>query len=196
MRLGLFGGVFNPPHLGHVVCAQEARIQLELDEVWLIPTGEPPHKSLDNDPGGKLRFEMCRRAIEGQPGLAVSDIEVNRPGISYSVDTLTVLNEQMHKEELFMILGADQASTMATWRNPAAIGRIVEVAVVDRGDVDRPTIAQAVVEATGKQPLFVEMPRIDVSSSFVRESAAAGRTVRHLVAAGVAETIELQGLYA
>ena len=196
MRLGLFGGVFNPPHLGHVVCAQEARIQLELDEVWLIPVGTPPHKSLENDPGGELRFEMCRRAIDGQPGLAVSDIEVNRPGLSYSVDTLTVLNEQMHKDELFMILGADQAVNIGNWRDPAGIGRIVDIAVVDRDDTEHALVTKAVLAATGKQPVFVKMPRIDVSSSSVRDAVAAGKTVRHLVAPGVAETIEMKGLYA
>jgi nicotinate-nucleotide adenylyltransferase len=194
VRVGVFGGMFNPPHVGHLVFAQEGRVQLDLDEVWLMPTGTPSHKEVA-DPGADVRLELCRRAIEGQPGLVASDVEVNRRGASYTVDTLRELTVSSPNHEFTLIVGADQALSLGEWREPHEIGGLATIAVADRGDSSRDDVQAEVVKACDTDPLFVDMPRVDVSSTLVRERLAAGETIRHLVPRGVAEMVEQEGLY-
>jgi nicotinate-nucleotide adenylyltransferase len=199
MRIGLLGGTFSPPHHGHVICAQEARIQLDLDEVWLMPVGEPPHREIDADadPGDQLRVSMCRLAVIGQPGLSVSTVEVDRDGLSYTVDTLEQLVNQSSDNAFTLIIGADQAMSFGNWREPDRIGQLADIAVATRVDHDREEAFQEVVRATGgKEPLAIEMPRVDISSSLIRERIYRGATVAHLVPAGIAELIEERDLYA
>src|SRR5438046_5385086 len=105
MRTGILGGTFNPPHLGHLVCAQEAYVQLRLDLVLFIPTRTPPHKVLRDDPGPAHRLELCRLAVLGDDRFSVSDLEVRRDGPSYTVDTLEELRATVPDSEPFLILG-------------------------------------------------------------------------------------------
>ncbi|MGB0872650.1 MAG: nicotinate-nucleotide adenylyltransferase [Solirubrobacterales bacterium] len=199
MRIGLLGGTFSPPHHGHVICAQEARIQLELDVVWMLPVGDPPHRTLDpsDHPPAELRLSMCRLAVIGQPGLDVCSVELDRAGTSYTVDTLDELVKKDSDNEFTLIVGADQAMAFGNWREPDRIGQLAEVAVAARVDHDRDQAMFEVIRATGgKQPRSIEMPRIDISSSLIRERIYGGNTVSHLVPAGIAEMIEEQKLYA
>jgi len=198
MRIGLLGGTFSPPHHGHVICAQEARIQLELDAVWLIPVSDPPHRDIESesDPGDETRVNMCRLAILGQPGLEVSTLEIERGGTSYTVDTLEQLVKQHPDTDFTLIIGADQAMSLGNWRNPERIGELAEIAVATRVDHDREQAIGEVKRATaGKEPEPIEMPRVDISSSLIRERIAGGATVAHLVPAGIAELIEEKELY-
>jgi nicotinate-nucleotide adenylyltransferase len=198
MRVGLLGGLFSPPHHGHVIAAQEARIQLDLDEVWLLPVANPPHREMDpdTDPGDELRLNMCRLAIIGQPGLQVSTIEVDRGGTSYTVDTLESLAESNPDTEFTLIIGADQAMAFGNWRDPERIGALAEIAVATRVDHDRAQALSEVTRATGgKEPRGIDMPRVDISSSLIRERLIGGATVAHLVPAGIAELIEEKELY-
>lgn len=198
MRIGLLGGTFSPPHLGHIVCAQEARIQLDLDEVWLLPVGEPPHRTLDRDqhPGDETRLNMCRLAVIGQPGLSVCTAELDREGTSYTVSTLDELVKINPDNEFTLIIGADQAMAFGNWREPERIAKLAKIAVAARVDNDREDALAEVMRATGgEEPQTIEMPRIDISSTLIRERAYAGNTVAHLVPAGVSEIIEEQGLY-
>src|SRR5213082_2067639 len=103
------GGTFNPPHLGHLVCAQEAYLQLGLDRVMLIPARIPPHKPVEAEPGAEHRLELCRLAVAGDQRFIVSDLEIGRSGPSYTVDTLKELHSQAPDNELFLILGGDVA---------------------------------------------------------------------------------------
>lgn len=199
MRIGLLGGAFSPPHHGHIICAQEARIQLELDEVWLLPVGSPPHRQLNPDqhPSDKLRLAMCRLAVIGQPGLSVCNEELDRGGTSYTVDTLQALVEIDPDTEFTLIVGADQAITFADWRDPDRIGQLAQIAIAMRLDHDRGQAISEVSRVTnGKPPVAIDMPRIDISSSLIRERIYNGQTVAHLVPAGIAELIEEQELYA
>ncbi|MGB1583025.1 MAG: nicotinate-nucleotide adenylyltransferase [Solirubrobacterales bacterium] len=199
MRIGLLGGTFSPPHHGHVICAQEARIQLELDAVWMVPVGDPPHRTLDpsDHPPAELRLSMCRLAVIGQPGLDVCSVELDRAGTSYTVDTLDELVKKDSDNEFTLIVGADQAMAFGNWREPDRIGQLAEVAVAARVDHDRDQAMSEVIRATGgKQPRSIEMPRIDISSSLIRERIYGGNTVSHLGPAGIAEMIEEQKLYA
>jgi nicotinate-nucleotide adenylyltransferase len=198
MRVGILGGTFSPVHHGHVICAQEARVQLDLDVVRIMPVGIPPHRNLEDDenPGDKHRLSMCRLAVIGQPGLEVADIELEREGTSYTVDTLEELAKQEPDTQFTLIIGADQAMAFGNWREPERIAQLADIAVATRVDHNRDEAVAEVIRATnGKEPLPFEMPRIDISSTLIRDRVYRGATVAHLVPAGIPELIEEAGLY-
>ncbi len=196
MRVGIFGGVFNPPHLGHLICAQEAHRQLALDVVVLVPVGEAPHRSVEHDPGGEMRFQLCERATVADDRLDASRLEVDRTGPSYTVETLRVLRERAPKDERVLVLGADQASRLADWRAPDEVLALAEIAVVDRGGVAREDVSRAVDRvAPGAGVAYFDMPRVDISSTLVRERVSAGASIRYLVPDPVAAFVEEHDLY-
>jgi nicotinate-nucleotide adenylyltransferase len=194
--LGILGGTFNPPHLGHLVCAQEAHARLGLDRVVLMPAGIPPHKEVPADPGPEARFELCRLAIGDDERFEVSRLELERSGPSYTVDTLRALREQRPQDELTFIVGGDMARSLPTWREPERVLGLATLAVAERDDVDREQIqAELDTLATADRFAFFDMPRIDVSSSLVRERIATGAPIRYLVPDAVAAAIEEHGWY-
>ena len=194
--LGILGGTFNPPHVGHLVCGQEARAALGLDEVVLMPVASPPHKPLADDPGPEARLEMCRRAAGDADWLGVSDVEVRRGGASYTADTLAELREARPGDELTWIAGGDMALSLPGWHEPERILSLARFAVAERQETRREEIERALSDLTGKDSVvFFDMPRIDVSSSEVRARVAAGRPVRWLVPDAVARYVEERGLY-
>lgn len=196
MRVGIFGGTFNPPHHGHLICAQEARIQLDLDEVRLVPVRIPPHRAIEADAGEDRRLAMVKLAAIGQPGLSISTLELDREGTSYTVDTLATLKDQEPETQFTLIIGADQAMSFGNWREPERIAALAGIAVATRVEHNREEAVAEVERATGgKSPQPFDMPRIDISSTLIRERAYNGATVAHLVPAGVAELIEESGLY-
>lgn len=196
MRLGLLGGTFNPPHVGHLVCAQEALEQLSLDRVLLVPAGTPPHKQVAGDPGPRARLDLCRLAVAGDDRLGVCELEVDRPGASYSVDTLRELHAREPRDELTFIVGADMAETLPAWREPHEILRLARLAVAERSGVRREDILERLAPLdAGDRVDFFDMPRIDVSSTLLRERAARGAGVRHYTPDGVAAEIARRGLY-
>ncbi|MGH2959115.1 MAG: nicotinate-nucleotide adenylyltransferase [Solirubrobacterales bacterium] len=198
MRVGILGGTFSPIHHGHVICAQEARLQLELDAVRIMPVGTPPHRQLetDEDPGDKHRLSMVRLAVIGQPGLEISTAELEREGTSYTIDTLTELVDQEPDTQFTLIIGADQAMSFGNWRDPEKIAELADIAVATRVDHNRDEAVQEVIRATGgKEPKAFAMPRVDISSTFIRERIYRGATVAHLVPAGIPELIEEAQLY-
>jgi nicotinate-nucleotide adenylyltransferase len=195
-RLGILGGTFNPPHLGHLICAQEALVQLELDVVALMPVSSPPHKVLEDDPGPEHRLELCRRAVAGDPRLEVSDLEVARGGPSYTVDTLAQLHEQQPGSELTWIAGGDMAASLPDWREPERVLAQARFAVAEREGATRAEIERVREGLGGSRAVaFLDMPRVDISSSLVRRRVAAGLPIRYLVPDGVAEYVEEHGLY-
>jgi nicotinate-nucleotide adenylyltransferase len=195
-RIGLLGGTFNPPHVGHLVCAVQALAQLSLDSVLLVPVYEPPHKQAEADPGVEHRVELCRRAVAGDDRLGVSRADADVPGPSYTVATLRRLNEHCPGDQLTFIVGGDMAFSLPTWREPEAVLDLAELGVAEREGVRRADIAERVSELRGGDRLrFFDMPRLDVSSSLIRRLVAAGRPIRYLVPDGVAAYIEEAGLY-
>jgi len=196
LRLGILGGVFNPPHLGHLVCAQEACARLELDRVILVPVGEAPHREVE-DPGGKTRLELCQAATTDDDRLDCSRVEIDRPGPSYTVDTLHALrDERPDGEELVLILGADQAAELRSWRDPEGVLGLAEMAVVERADLGPEAVRARLDGLPGAERLeFFSMPRIDVSSTLVRRRVADGLPVRYLVPDAVCDLISERGLY-
>ena len=195
--MGILGGTFNPPHVGHLVCASEARWQLELDRVVLMPVSRPPHKRLEADPGIERRLAMCAAAVAGEAGLEVSRVEADRPGASYTVDTLRELHAQSPEHLLTFLVGGDMAHSFPAWREPAAVLELAELGVAEREGLARADIVDRLRTVPGgeKRVRFFDMPRIDVSSSMLRRRVAEGRPVRHLVPDGVAAYIAAQGLY-
>ena len=195
-RVGILGGTFNPPHIGHLVCAQEAHAQLELDVVVFMPVHAPPHKELEEDPGAEHRVELCRLATAKDGRLAVSRLEVDRSGPSFTVDTLTELHESSPEDRLIFIVGGDMARSLPRWREPERVLELAELAAAERAGAGREEIAATLAELPGGDRVrFFEMPRIDVSSSLVRERVAAGLPIRYLVPDDVANYIGAQGLY-
>jgi nicotinate-nucleotide adenylyltransferase len=194
-RVGLLGGTFNPPHLGHLVCASQALAALELDRVLLVPVHEPPHKAADSDPGVEHRVELCRRAVAGDERLAVSLVDAEIPGPSYTVDTLSRLHDRCPGDQLTFIVGGDMAFSLPTWREPEAILELAELGVAEREGVRRADIAERLADIGTDNVRFFDMPRLDISSSGIRRMVAAGRPIRYLVPDAVADYIEQAGLY-
>ncbi|MFL5896555.1 MAG: nicotinate-nucleotide adenylyltransferase [Thermoleophilaceae bacterium] len=196
MRLGIYGGVFNPPHLGHLVAAQEAHAQLELDAVVWIPAGRPPHRVIDQDPGAEARCEMVELTVAGDERFRVSRMEIEREGPSYTVDTLRELKESGPDDELFLVLGGDQAAALSTWHQPEEVLALATIAVFERATDNRNAIAIRLSRIRGADRLrFLSMPRIDISSTLVRRRAAEGKPIRYLVPDKVANFIGAQSLY-
>jgi nicotinate-nucleotide adenylyltransferase len=196
-RVGLLGGTFNPPHIGHLVCAQEAWWQLGLDRVLLVPVHTPPHKEAEEDPGVDARVELCELAVGDDPRFGVSRIEADVPGRSWTVDTLRSLHERHPEHALTFIVGGDMAHSLPAWREPEAILELAELAVAEREGVRREDIADRLGGLRGapERVRFFAMPRIDVSSSLVRRRAAAGQPIRYLVPDAVAAAVERTEMY-
>jgi nicotinate-nucleotide adenylyltransferase len=194
--IGILGGTFNPPHMGHLVMAQEALDQLELDRVVLMPVAVPPHKEAREDPGAAARLELCRLAVAGDDRFDVSALEVERGGASFTVDTLRELHDIEPEHDLTFIVGGDMAQSLPAWREPEAILALARLAVAEREGVRREDIARRLESLHGgDRVVFFDMPRIDVSSSTIRRRVAEGRPVRYLVPDPVAAAITEQGLY-
>jgi nicotinate-nucleotide adenylyltransferase len=196
-RVGVLGGTFNPPHVAHLVCAQEALAQLGLARVLFVPVHAPPHKEAEDDPGVEHRVELCQRAVAGDERFAVSRVDADRPGPSYTVDTLRALRATLPEDELTFIVGGDMAYSLPAWREPAIVLELAEMGVAEREGVRRADIAERLeaLPRAAARLRFFDMPRLDVSSSLVRQRVATGRPIRYLVPDAVAAYIERERLY-
>ncbi|MGO9319279.1 MAG: nicotinate-nucleotide adenylyltransferase [Solirubrobacteraceae bacterium] len=220
--LGILGGTFNPPHLGHLAVARHAREELGLQRVLLVPAHTAPYKSDGEgrwggrDPGPEHRLHMCQLAVQGVEGLSVCALEIERGGLSYTVDTLRSIHASHPDAELTFIVGADTASTLGSWREPAQLLELAHLAVAMRAGAARrrvldalagigvaaadpgAAIADAGAERTraGVAVSFLEMPTIEVSSSMARRRVANGEPVEELVGPAVAGYIAEHRLYA
>jgi nicotinate-nucleotide adenylyltransferase len=194
-RIGLLGGTFNPPHIGHLVCATEALEQLGLERVSLLPVHTPPHKEMASDPGVEARVRMCELAVAGDPRLDVRLHEARRPGPSFTVDTLEALAGE---DEVTFIVGGDVAWSLPAWREPERVLSLARLGVAEREGVRRADILDhlsAELPGAAERIDFFDMPRLDISSSDIRARAAAGRSVRYLVPESVAGYISSEALY-
>lgn len=185
----MFGGTFDPPHIGHLVTAIDVRDALDLDVVLLVVANEPWQKVADRriTPADR-RLEMVRLAVAGEPGIEASDLEVRRGGPSYTVDTLRELRAAEPEADLHLILGSDAAAGLHTWERAEELPGLCHVVVVER-----PGASTAVPE--GFHPVHVPVPRLEVSSTELRERAATGRSLRYLVPDPVISLIRAGDLY-
>ena len=187
-RVGVFGGTFDPVHVGHVVAACEVRTTLALDRVLLVVAGDPWQKRGRVVAPATERLALVELAIDGIDGVEASAIEVEREGASVTADTLEAL--QRPGRELFLLLGADAVANMGTWRRLEETRDLATVVVIERaGDID------AKPPGEGWRYERVDIPRLDVSSSDLRERLAAGRSIDGLVPPAVVRKIRSRGLY-
>jgi nicotinate-nucleotide adenylyltransferase len=201
-RIGILGGTFNPPHIGHVALARHARSELGLERVLLMPACAAPNKpTVREDPGPEHRLRMCRLAVAQEPGLEVSALEIERGGTSYTVDTVQAIHDAHPNAELTLIVGADTARTLPGWREPARLLGMVELAVAQRNELDLQDVRRSLapmnaseLDSTPRMTLL-RMARVAASSSAVRGLLAAGAPVGELVGEAVAGYIAEHGLY-
>ena len=195
-RIGILGGTFNPPHLGHLICGQEALLQLDLDRILMIPAGLPPHKPVDEDPGPVHRLELCRRAVQGDERFEVSALEMERDGPSYTVDTLAKLHQIAPDSELYLILGGDAAAGLSAWRDPERVLSLATLAIARRRGTSREAIDITLSQVRGgERARFVRMPRIEISSTEIRERVQRHQSIKYLVPDAVASYIDEHQLY-
>jgi nicotinate-nucleotide adenylyltransferase len=190
-RVGLFGGSFNPPHLAHLALAEAARDQLELDRVVWMPAAVPPHKQHRHLPAAEHRLAMTRRAVEGNAAFVVSDLEIAREGVSYTVDTIRTLQGAFPETEFHLLLGGDSLAQFETWAQPEEIVRRVPLVVYPRpgapiADVSAYVMARVTV---------LDRPLLDPSSTAIRRLLRARRSVRYLVPDAVLAYAAEHGLY-
>lgn len=200
MRLGLFGGTFDPVHYGHLLLAEFCREQCHLDDVWFMPAAVPPHKQRHDLTPARQRIEMLELAIGGHEAFAVSRLEVERGGVSYTVDTLTELRAEQPERELFLLLGADSLADLPHWREAARICELATPVVVRRPGSFEPSfdVLAGLVSAERLEQTranLVEMPRIELSSREIRRRVAAGLSIRYQTPRAVEKYIETAGLY-
>ena len=196
MRVGILGGAFNPPHIGHLVCAQEAFVQLELDRVLFMPVGVPPHREIEQDPGAEVRLEMVELAVADDGRFETSRAELDRDGPSYTSDTLEQLAKESPDDELFVILGGDQAAALASWHEPEKVLERSTVAVFERLSWGRNAIGIKIGRLPGARKVrYLDMPLIQVSSSAIRRRVREGTPIRYLVPDKVADYISSHDLY-
>jgi nicotinate-nucleotide adenylyltransferase len=196
MRLGIFGGSFDPVHNAHLAIARACQQQARLDEVWFTPTAIQPLKQHGPRASNADRVEMLRLAIGDEPSWRVCTIEVDRGGLSYTVDTLRQIHDELPGADLFFLIGADALQDVAKWREPREIFRMATPLVVCRAAQALPKIDQLKLLCTkGTQPQSIEMPASDVSSSEIRRRVAAGEAVNSLVPDAVAEFVMQHRLY-
>jgi nicotinate-nucleotide adenylyltransferase len=193
-RIGMFGGAFDPPHIGHVALARAAVEQLRLDELRVFPTGQAWHKARELSPAPQ-RLAMAQLAFAQVPRAIVDDRELQRAGPTYTVETLRELRREFPQAELLLVIGADQAESLHSWREGDAIARLATIAIAARA---RPVLAPEPFNASRLPPGKrepVELPPMPVSSTEIRRRAAAGEDISGLVPVPVARYIAQYHLY-
>lgn len=190
-RIGVYGGTFDPPHVGHLILAEAAREQLKLDKVMFIPAGDPWRKADRTVTPAFHRLEMTRLAVQGNPVFEVEDFEVVREGPSYTVESLEILHDHLGDgADLYLILGEDALADVPHWHQPERLVELSTLAVASRRGV---TMPQLPFDRARVVP--VEMPAIDISSTELRARASKGLSLRYQVPDAVLRYIEAHGLY-
>lgn len=191
MKVGIFGGTFNPPHFGHLIVVETVCDQLQFDKILFVPSANPPNKNDRSVAPARDRMEMTRLAIQGNTRFDISDIEIRRKGISYTVQTVSELVELYPKTDLSLIIGADNLIEFQTWKSPDEILSRVQLVAMTRpgfpADQDRGKYSRFVT--------FVHVPQIGISGTDIRRRIKSGRTIRYLVPHQVEEYIVSRGLY-
>jgi nicotinate-nucleotide adenylyltransferase len=195
-RLGVMGGTFDPIHTGHLVTADEARHAFGLDEVLFIPAGAPWQKQHQGAAPAEDRYLMTVIATSSNPAFAVSRIELDREGPTYTIDTLRALKSERPDDELFFVTGADAILQILTWKDPDAVLQEAEFIAATRPGYDLERLEKELPEGLEHRVHILEIPALAISSTDIRRRARDGRPIRYLVPDGVAAYIEKRKLYA
>ena len=200
MRLGIYGGTFDPVHFGHLLLAECCREQCALDEVWFLPACISPHKRSAPPADARHRIAMLQLAVHGNPNFRVSTREIDRGGVSYTAETLAELRAERPRDELFFLLGADALADLPNWREPARIAAAATIVSVRRAGLESPSFErlEPVIGQRATQRLEthqVVMPVMELSSRALRGRVAAGQGIRYRTPAAVERYILEQQLY-
>ena len=195
-RLGIMGGTFDPIHMGHLACAEQARVAFALDAVIFIPTGMQPFKQGKEVTDANMRLEMCKLACATNPFFDVSDIEIERGGLTYTVDTLRQLHDHYPSNvSLYFIPGADAVLSIVKWRDSAAIADLAHLIAVTRPGYEMTDEAKAELDAANFDVSYLETTALSISSSMMREWVREGKSIRYLTSLAVHDYIHAKGLY-
>ena len=185
MKIGILGGTFNPPHIGHIVLAKEIHEKLGLDKILLIPTNIPPHKE-DEGVSADVRLHMLKLAAKDQEAFEISDIELKRGGVSYTIDTVHQLKQIYPQDELYLIVGSDLANDFSSWKDFDQLSNLVKIVVAQRDSAPLKRKNNFIV---------INITQVDTCSSDIRELIKEGKSIKGLVSNGVADYIEKNELY-
>jgi nicotinate-nucleotide adenylyltransferase len=194
-RLGIFGGTFDPPHIGHLILAEYAREALGAAKILFVPAADPPHKDSTRT-GTEQRLAMLERSIADNPHFALSLVDVERPGPHYSLDMIRILQTQYPGSELFFLIGADSLRDLTHWHQPEQLIRLCKLAVLPRPDVKvAADMHEAKLPGLAEQVVMLDTPLVDVSSTEIAARLRAGKSVRYLVPQPALDYIVANGLY-
>jgi nicotinate-nucleotide adenylyltransferase len=197
VRIGVFGGTFDPPHVGHLILAAEARDQLGLERVLWVVTPNPPHKTGRQISPLEIRLELVHAALGNDPQFKISRVEIDRPAPHYSFETVQILTRQNPGAGLFYLMGGDSLHDLPAWKRPAdLVAALAGIGVMRRPQdfVDLPGLERELPGVTAKVH-FVDAPLLEISSTSIRERIAEGRHYRYFLPPAVWELIEEKGLY-
>jgi len=189
-KIGLFGGTFDPPHVGHLIAAQEVQDKLELDRIFFIPASLPPHKKKVKISSALHRLRMVQLATRDNPNFKVLGLELKIKGNSYTVDTLKALRKKYSQIQFFLILGLDNLNHIHTWKKPEEIFKLSRVVFITR-----PGITLNKASKWLKFSKLLDVPRVDISSTDIRERIKKGKSIRYLVPEKVLQYIKKHKLY-
>lgn len=185
MNIGIFGGTFDPPHVGHLMLVEQVRSQLNLDEVWFIPSNEPPHKHAARA-SVEERLQMVERAIKNNPSFRLNTIEVKREGKSYTIDTIKSLKAAFPNDQFFFIIGADEVAYLPKWHRIDELAKLIQFVGVKRSGYSLETSYPVSI---------VNILGVDISSSAIRDRIANGQSVKYLVPDAVEDFIKERNIY-
>jgi nicotinate-nucleotide adenylyltransferase len=196
-RIGIFGGTFDPPHVGHLILASEVRAELQLDRVLWVLTAVPPHKLGQDISPLEDRLAMLRLCLDQEPGFALSTVDMDRPGPHYTLDTVRLLAAQNHGDRMILLLGGDSLHDLPTWHEPVAlVSECDEIAVMRRpGDLIDLSALEPAVPGLTRKIRFVDAPLLEIASREIRERARDRRPFRYFVLPSVFEYIDSHRLY-
>lgn len=184
-RIGILGGTFDPPHLGHLIIAEETRLALDLEEIWFIPTNVPPHKS-EARTSSHDRLTMLKIAINTNHAFKIHDVEIQRTGKSYTYDTMKILRQNHPKTDFYFIIGGDMVEYLPHWHQIDELQKIVKFVGIKRSNEPLST----------RYPIIeVHVPTIDISATFIRNRLQKNKTVRYFTPPSVYDYIKEAGLY-
>jgi nicotinate-nucleotide adenylyltransferase len=198
MKVGIMGGTFDPPHIAHLIIAEVARVRLELDKVIFIPAGDPWMKSAYTVTSAEKRVEMVSLAIATNPAFSLSRIEVNRPGPTYTIDTIEELSGEVgYDASLFLLLGWDSVADLSSWKAPCRISKMARIVAFPRPGFGKPDPAELekIMPDIAERIVYIDEPYLSISSSCIRQRAKEGKSVRYLVPDTVWQYIVEYNLY-
>jgi nicotinate-nucleotide adenylyltransferase len=197
MRVGLFGGTFDPPHVGHLILAEECRSQLQLDLLLWVLTENPPHKQYAKVSPVEERVKLVEKAIHGNPAFLLSRVDIDRPGPHYAIDTMSLLQQEYPNSQLFYLMGGDSLHDLPSWLRPQDFLRVCDGIGVMRRHEDKVDLEslEKVLPGISKKVNIVEAPILEISSSQIRQRIAEGMGYRYYLRDAVYQAILELGLY-